>query len=90
MIALSGENSRKVFFDDKSLDASQGYRILMGGAPNLECIDVGKVETARQEFIKDLLLLLRKDRLVDSSSIMSSSIFCTESSCYFRSLPCSP
>jgi len=68
VIALSGEKARKIFFDDKNLDLPQGYRILMGGSPNLECIDVGKAEIEREESKKDVLMLVQKDRLIEGSS----------------------
>ncbi|KDQ52157.1 hypothetical protein JAAARDRAFT_40504 [Jaapia argillacea MUCL 33604] len=66
VVALSGEEGRRVFFTDKSLDFSEGYKILMGGAPRLEDIKV-KQAPAEQEgvswFNKRVALLLRKERL---------------------------
>ena len=66
VIALNGEQSRKMFFNEKSLDFQEGYNVLMGGFPDLGDINV---ESDRQEkndeFIKRILLLIHKDRLVE-------------------------
>jgi sterol 14-demethylase len=83
VIALTGEQSRKVFFNDNSLDMSEGYRILMGAAPSLNDIDISTdFETKRQEKIKRLLTLFRKDRVAASSYKFPLS-FCVV--LYFRS-----
>lgn len=66
VIALTGEQSRKIFFNNHSLDISEGYRILLGGIPNLEDIDISKeFETKRQEEIKRILMLFRSDRVAE-------------------------
>jgi hypothetical protein len=68
VIALNGEQSRKVFFNEKSLDFQEGYNVLMGGFPDLGDINV---ESDRQEkndeFIKRILMLIHKDRLIEGS-----------------------
>jgi len=68
VIALNGEQSRKMFFNEKSLDFQEGYNVLMGGFPDLGDINV---ESDRQEkndeFIKRILMLIHKDRLVEGS-----------------------
>ena len=55
-----------MFFNEKSLDFQEGYNVLMGGFPDLGDINV---ESDRQEkndeFIKRILLLIHKDRLVE-------------------------
>ena len=68
MIAVTGERARKVFFNDNSLDLSEGYRILLGGVPRLDDIDTNEFETKRQEKIKRFLLLFRKERMVEGTS----------------------
>ena len=68
MIALTGEQARRLFYNDNSLDISEGYRILQGGAPRLEDINMGKdFETKRQEGIKRIHALFRKERVIESS-----------------------
>ena len=58
-----------MFFNEKSLDFNEGYNILMGGFPDLGDINV---ESDRQEkndeFIKRILTLIHKDRLVEGWS----------------------
>jgi hypothetical protein len=69
MIAMAGEANRKVFFNDRSLSLSQGYRILLGGVPTLEYI---KPENASHddstELIKRLALLLRRERINEGTN----------------------
>ena len=68
MIALNGEKARKLFYNDNSLDISEGYRILQGGVPRIEDIDISKdFDTKRQERIKRIHTLFRKERVVESS-----------------------
>ena len=75
VIALNGEQSRKMFFNEKSLDFNEGYNILLGGFPDLGDINV---ESDRQEkhdeFIKRILMLIHKDRLIESWSIFFSHL----------------
>ncbi|KAF9457599.1 cytochrome P450 [Collybia nuda] len=64
--AAKGEDARKDFFDNKSLNFTEGYRILMGAVPRLQDIDI---QTESQEdvswFNKNLLTLLNRSRLSD-------------------------
>ena len=62
VIAMTGEANRKIFFGDRNLALSEGYRILLGGIPRLEDIDNDHHSDA-PERIKRLLLLLRKERI---------------------------
>ncbi|EIN08262.1 hypothetical protein PUNSTDRAFT_143902 [Punctularia strigosozonata HHB-11173 SS5] len=72
VVALQGEEGRKVFFNDKSLDFTEGYRILMGGAPRLEEIDkAGEGTDDVSWFNKHLATLLRKERLADGKYTFS-------------------
>ncbi|RDB26903.1 Sterol 14-demethylase [Hypsizygus marmoreus] len=62
--AVKGEEARKAFFDNRSLNFIEGYKILMGAAPRLSDID----ESAQQPedvswFNKQLSILMHKDRL---------------------------
>ncbi|KDQ54410.1 hypothetical protein JAAARDRAFT_135628 [Jaapia argillacea MUCL 33604] len=65
IVALSGDEGRKVFFTDKNLDFTEGYKILMGGAPRLDDIAVERDvdDTSVTWFNKRLATLLRKERL---------------------------
>jgi hypothetical protein len=71
VIALNGEQSKEMFFNEKSLDFQEGYNVLMGGFPDLGDINV---ESDRQEkndeFIKRILMLIHKDRLVEGSATL--------------------
>jgi len=69
VIAMASEEARKVFFNDQSLDFTEGYKILMGGAPRLKEINIQTDGSDQlRPFINRLLLLLRKDRVADSLS----------------------
>ena len=65
---MSGEDARKIFFSDQGLDLTDGYKMLQGGAPRLEEINVQpeegdlKIDT---KFLKRVLLLFHKDRILD-------------------------
>ena len=62
MIAMAGEANRKIFFGDKNLGLSEGYQILLGGAPKLK--DIKKKDpTDLSESNKRLLLLFRRERI---------------------------
>ena len=58
-----------MFFNEKGLGLDEGYRILMGGAPNIDDISVqpkeGRVKDA--ELVKRMTVLFRKDRVVDGT-----------------------
>lgn len=64
MIAVAGEANRKIFHNDRNLDLSAGVRILLGGIPNLQDINLD-TELTRDtpNFIKRLMLLLQKERV---------------------------
>ncbi|KAF9557039.1 cytochrome P450 [Agrocybe pediades] len=75
VVSLRGEQARKFFFSQPGLNMTEGYRILMGGAPNLN--DVGIEfggESARTDtdegFIKRLLSLLRRDRIQETLPVL--------------------
>ncbi|KDR74009.1 hypothetical protein GALMADRAFT_71675 [Galerina marginata CBS 339.88] len=68
VVALRGEEARKAFFDTKSLDFIEGYKILMGAVPRLT--DIAVTDTANEDvswFNKHLAMLLNKNRLTDGS-----------------------
>ncbi|KIM88310.1 hypothetical protein PILCRDRAFT_253602 [Piloderma croceum F 1598] len=60
VVAMSGEASRITFFNEKDLDFSQGYRLLMGG---LGDIKVENEDAGPAMFNKRLLKIFRRDRL---------------------------
>lgn len=70
MVAVSGEEARKVFYTEPGLDMNQGYRILMGGAPRLEDINISNDGNEDEKFIKRLQLLTRKDRITEGKSLV--------------------
>jgi len=66
VVAIKGEAARKAFFDDRSLDFIEGYRILMGGAPRLKDIDAPtELKEDVSWFNKQLFHLFHKDRLTE-------------------------
>ncbi|KAG6811695.1 hypothetical protein H0H92_006202 [Tricholoma furcatifolium] len=66
VVAISGDLSRKVFFNEAGLDFLEGYRILRGGVPQLSDIDVQDPERGNLSFFaKQLLSLLKRERIED-------------------------
>ena len=73
-MAVSGEQGRKVFLNDQSLDLGEGYKILYGRTPSLEDINIQPDEDDNpRSFINRLLLLLRKERVTDGTRRSSCS-----------------
>ena len=72
MIAMAGEENRKIFFSDRNLDLSEGYRILLGGVPDVKDINIKTGDIS--DFIKRLLLLFRKERIDEGAPIVYVSI----------------
>lgn len=71
--AMSGEKLRKVFYNEPGFNMTEGYRILMGGAPEIKDVQIqtnADGEDAQNDvaegFIKRLLTLMRRDRISDS------------------------
>ena len=64
MIAMVGEENRRIFFNDRNLDLS-GYRIFLGALPNLDDDINVKTEIHNDVplFIKRLTHLLHRDRV---------------------------
>ncbi|PPR06515.1 hypothetical protein CVT24_002629 [Panaeolus cyanescens] len=67
VVAVRGEEARKVFFDAKGLNFNEGYKILMGAAPLLKEINVESSlsEDDTSWFNKQILTLLNRPRLSD-------------------------
>ncbi|KAJ7081264.1 cytochrome P450 [Mycena epipterygia] len=66
VLASSGLDARKAFLTEKGLSLAEGYKILLGGGPDLADINVetgGLDEEAH--FMRQLLSLTTKDRLQD-------------------------
>ncbi|CAE6426353.1 unnamed protein product [Rhizoctonia solani] len=78
VVALRGEEARKVFFDRKDLSFSEGYRLLFGAVPSVKDVNPNEIEKDDQEqmsaFIRRLSPLLRMDRLADLTSLFMSDI----------------
>ena len=85
---MSGEENRKIFFNDRGLDITQGYDILRAGGPDLKYIN-GSGVNGPADFIKRLLLLLRKERVNEGLSTFcifiaqSNVCFCLSASAPF-------
>ena len=65
VVAVSGPNGRKLFFNNSSLDVAEGYKILLGGAPRMEDINVPaeEADNVGNDFFKRLQFVLQKDRI---------------------------
>lgn len=64
--AMKGEEARKAFFDSRSLNFTEGYKILMGAAPRLEDVDKSLHQPEDVSwFNKQLSILMNKKRLAD-------------------------
>ncbi|TFK66690.1 hypothetical protein BDN72DRAFT_131613 [Pluteus cervinus] len=72
VVAIRGEEGRKAFFDNKSLNFSEGYKILMGAAPRLSDISMSHENIENVSwFNKQLAHLLNRRRLEDGMSFLS-------------------
>ncbi|KAJ8523130.1 hypothetical protein ONZ45_g407 [Pleurotus djamor] len=67
VVAMRGEESRKAFFGDKNLSFTEGYKILMGGSPDLKDIDITTEISGESvaAFNKRLLTILLLPQLFD-------------------------
>jgi sterol 14-demethylase len=77
VVAMRGDNARKVFFVEKGLGFADGYTLLMGSVPSLENITVGVVGGEVEEavaFAKRLQIILRRDRLQDAIPLLLSDL----------------
>ncbi|EUC55516.1 cytochrome P450 family protein [Rhizoctonia solani AG-3 Rhs1AP] len=78
VVALKGEEARKVFFDKKDLSFTEGYRLLFGAVPSVKDIVPNEIEKNDQEqltfFLRRLSPLLRMDRLADLTPLFMSDI----------------
>ena len=64
---MAGEASRKAFFNEPGLSFSEGYKILLGGAPqSKDIVRTGEEipsDVEEAEFVKQVSSLVRRDRL---------------------------
>ncbi|KAF8815722.1 cytochrome P450 [Phlegmacium glaucopus] len=75
VVALRGEEARKAYFDNKSLDFIEGYKILMGGVPRLGDINIEDTQRDNvSSFNKHLVKLLNRNRLSDVLPSLFSDI----------------
>ncbi|KAF8804683.1 cytochrome P450 [Phlegmacium glaucopus] len=72
VIAMAGEANRKMFFNDRRLNMTEGYKILAGGIPNLSDIDVDAREPG--VFLKQLSLLIRKERITEALPLLFNDV----------------
>ena len=69
---MSGEENRKIFFNDRNLSLDEGYKILLGGIPNLQDIK-SDYSVDIPEYNKRLLLLFRKERINEGAPTVYDS-----------------
>lgn len=62
---MAGEENRRIFLNDRSLDLREGYRILMGGIPKLE--DINRNMDKPRSTIDFVKHVLRKERISESA-----------------------
>jgi cytochrome P450 len=75
VVTVSGEKARRGFFNDPSLDFIEGYKILMGGAPQMDDIEVGRDQVANvSDFVRRLNLLMKKERITDTLPVFLEDI----------------
>ncbi|KAJ7184289.1 cytochrome P450 [Mycena filopes] len=65
VVALSGEEGRKAFLSEKNFNIQEGYRILGGPVPDPRDININPIEGAAGLFVKHVLDLFRKDRIME-------------------------
>ncbi|KAF9457598.1 cytochrome P450 [Collybia nuda] len=64
--ATKGEDARRDFFDNKSFNSTEGYKILMGAVPRLQDIDIkSESQDNVSWFNKNILTLFDRARLSD-------------------------
>ncbi|PPQ75528.1 hypothetical protein CVT24_013234 [Panaeolus cyanescens] len=74
VFAVAGEKAREAFLNHRHIDMSEGYRILLGGIPDLEDINIERETDQTTQFIKRLLLLLRRDRISDTLPLLFDDV----------------
>ncbi|KAJ7168194.1 cytochrome P450 [Mycena crocata] len=70
VVALSGEEGRKIFFSEKNFDMEEGYKILGGPAPSPRDLNIKTVEENAGPFVKHVLSLFRKNRIMDGKWLL--------------------
>ncbi|KAF8218507.1 cytochrome P450 [Tricholoma matsutake] len=66
VVAMEGEEARKTFFETRSLDFDEGYKILSGGAPRLSDLDRHTFSVKDESwFNKHLAALLHRERVAE-------------------------
>ncbi|QRV80112.1 cytochrome P450 family protein [Ceratobasidium sp. AG-Ba] len=78
VVAVRGEEARKVFFDRRDLSFTEGYRLLFGGGPNAKDVaeDVTDINDQAQisVFGRRLSSILRMDRLTALTPLFMSDL----------------
>ncbi|KAF9522380.1 cytochrome P450 [Crepidotus variabilis] len=74
VVAVFGTETRKIFFNNPSLDFEEGYRMFVGG-PKMEDIDIKTdVIDSISDTIKRLNLLMKKERISDTLPVFLDDI----------------
>lgn len=86
-----------MFFNEAALDFNEGYKILMDGTPRLENIDKQTESRPNNaEFLRRLLLIMRKDAIAESewhdyaSCFLSQNILSDTTITFIQDLLLSP
>lgn len=73
IVALTGEEGRKLFFESRELGFAEGYAVLFGSAPQTEQYDTEKgAEDVANHFARRLAVLLKNDQFRRKLSTLTS------------------
>jgi hypothetical protein len=66
VVAVSGPNGRKLFFNNPSLNMQEGYKIFLTGVPDIDDVQPAEAsENTASSFLKRVHFVLQKDRIVE-------------------------
>ncbi|KAF7322607.1 hypothetical protein HMN09_00039200 [Mycena chlorophos] len=65
VVVLSGDEGRKLFFSEKTLDFNDGYKTFGPISPRPEDVNIHPAGASRTGFVKHVLSLSRNDRLAE-------------------------
>lgn len=71
---MAGEENRKIFFNDKNLEAEKGAQIFLASLPNLQDVTVVAEPRPGIDFNKRLQLLFRRERVTQGAPIAVFSL----------------
>lgn len=62
---MTGLNGRKLFFNNPGLSVAEGYKLFLGGVPNITDVTTEAFENIASGFHRRIHFLLQKDRIVE-------------------------